>query len=1151
MALSQIQCLDENHVNLRTNESKPDFLYSEDQRLALETLLQEGRQSLAKFLQDRQMRGFLSDLELEALTAAQEPYNPGLDLYPEGAEEDEPPLSLHYWPDLSDMSIPQMDLGWPHSEGYRGVTRTYVHTQPPMAGDTHIKEIVRRMIAQAQKVIAVVMDLFTDVDIFQDLIDAGYKRKVSIYILLDSTTIPHFLSMCQRANMHAGHLKHLRVRCTEGSEFNTRSCTKVKGRLGHRFMFIDGDKAVSGSFSFTWMSSRLDTNLVTVITGQAVEAFDHLFLNLYMSSKFVDLRQVTTNPEPAPDPLPQPVTVTLPSATIARKLFNPKYALLFGENASPSPSAIQNSPKESETPDVPDTKKRRQGRGSQEPGEVEEFIHPGLINLEKAYLINYLPTWPEPDPPKDVIGFINIMDTSKPTQVHLQRSERFETSQAIRFSSPFSKSSEILPAVAKQSEASLKTEEKTNPASSQNIIKAEQPGYDTVQFRDPTSTKAEKLQVLSSALTRQDDGQPTKHTASQFSNVERTKQTKTDSSNTEYRACAIESNKTEAPQLKSSVDLNSGTKHTQTNTAMPLMQTLHTQQDRTSESVTSLAVNNPASTTNSVASDASLSAKNTSSTRSALTSRFETVQHHLSLSSSSTPATPTPHTAHSVTKAGDTSDGPVTSNTGTSNMPDSLTRTKAAGPKSTGENRQLIPVMLKNSNKETGVQKYDRNKKDKEAVGGTPCVSANTKQSQSEATFAPTKDSTSDELNSVDGGSTKPQADQAATVETKTRATAQPITRSKSANIENEKNADKKTYQVRENKPQKISYSEKPSLSMWERIQAQTLDTSSKDVKATKLRDNSTNSKKNAREASHDTAQKKELCHAVEKSPNLHLPDVRSSERESWSTPDSPARTPDLQTSTSDMSDGYLSSKDDSNLSTTSEEYQECSTSPNHERVFEKALQQIPGTTDTHTNKPQANPPSSDNPSLFFIDYSPVVALFGTKDKHIPKNETQALDKKVNKLDKEEMRNKDSVIQKLDEKGRKFRSERDSKGKDRRNGEESKTTSSPKTTEKEKETQAQTPIRKRALHLSTTGTPVHKNKTSEVKTEKAGPSNVQNRDGLARQVDGQKQPKATAKPSRLVSTPVAKEEKKVSHSSSHVFDYLSSFRKASSEQPPS
>lgn len=42
--------------------------------------------------------------------------------------------------------------------------------------------------------------------------------------------------------------QHLRVRCSEGAEFYTRSCTKVRGRMGHRFMFVDGDKAVSGSY---------------------------------------------------------------------------------------------------------------------------------------------------------------------------------------------------------------------------------------------------------------------------------------------------------------------------------------------------------------------------------------------------------------------------------------------------------------------------------------------------------------------------------------------------------------------------------------------------------------------------------------------------------------------------------------------------------------------------------------------------------------------------------------------------------------------------------------------------------------------------------------------------------------------------------------
>lgn len=50
-------------------------------------------------------------------------------------------------------------------------------------------------------------------------------------------------------------LQNLRIRCSEGSEFYTRSSAKVKGCLGHRFMFIDGDKAVSGSYRWaSWVS---------------------------------------------------------------------------------------------------------------------------------------------------------------------------------------------------------------------------------------------------------------------------------------------------------------------------------------------------------------------------------------------------------------------------------------------------------------------------------------------------------------------------------------------------------------------------------------------------------------------------------------------------------------------------------------------------------------------------------------------------------------------------------------------------------------------------------------------------------------------------------------------------------------------------------
>lgn len=152
MALSQVQCLDENHVNPRTHESKPDFLYCEDQRLALELYLRDGRAAFDKYLEARGLRGFLSDPELESLVGAVEPYDPGSEVFAGNAEDGERPMSLHYWPELSDTSVPQMDLGWPDSESYRGVTRTTVYTQPPLEGQAHIKEVVRKMIAQAQKV---------------------------------------------------------------------------------------------------------------------------------------------------------------------------------------------------------------------------------------------------------------------------------------------------------------------------------------------------------------------------------------------------------------------------------------------------------------------------------------------------------------------------------------------------------------------------------------------------------------------------------------------------------------------------------------------------------------------------------------------------------------------------------------------------------------------------------------------------------------------------------------------------------------------------------------------------------------------------------------------------------------------------------------
>ncbi|NWZ46944.1 FA83G protein, partial [Haliaeetus albicilla] len=429
MAFSQVQCLDDSHVNWRSSESKPEFFYSEEQRLALEALASRGPDAFYEVLKKENIRDFLSELELKKILDTLETYDPGSEYIPrhgssagesegdrnsQGDDQDVAP-SLEYWPQRSDRSIPQLDLGWPETIAYRGVTRATVYMQPPIEGQAHIKEVVRKMICQAQKVIAVVMDMFTDVDIFKDLLDAGFKRKVGVYIILDETNVKHFLQMCERAQMHAGHLKNLRVRSTGGTEFFTRSATKFKGALAQKFMFVDGDRAMCGSYSFTWSAARTDRNVITVLSGQVVEAFDKQFQELYLMSKGVSLKSISMGEEPEPEPvtLPSVVPVT-PANAVVKKLINPKYALVKAKSADQiSKTSSENQDKNQKTDNK--GKALPEGQAGDRHGDVADLsllIHPGLLNLEKANMFDYLPTWvePDPEPGSEVLGYINIID---------------------------------------------------------------------------------------------------------------------------------------------------------------------------------------------------------------------------------------------------------------------------------------------------------------------------------------------------------------------------------------------------------------------------------------------------------------------------------------------------------------------------------------------------------------------------------------------------------------------------------------------------------------------------------------------------------------------------------------------------------------------
>lgn len=56
------------------------------------------------------------------------------------------------------------------------------------------------------QVIAMVMDIFTDVDLLCDLMEASNKRRVPVYVLLDEKNLQYFTDMCSALDIQHSHL---------------------------------------------------------------------------------------------------------------------------------------------------------------------------------------------------------------------------------------------------------------------------------------------------------------------------------------------------------------------------------------------------------------------------------------------------------------------------------------------------------------------------------------------------------------------------------------------------------------------------------------------------------------------------------------------------------------------------------------------------------------------------------------------------------------------------------------------------------------------------------------------------------------------------------------------------------------------------------
>ncbi|KAK4812774.1 hypothetical protein QYF61_020394 [Mycteria americana] len=289
---------------------RPPGPYSEAQRLALEELVAGGPEALRAFLRREQLPPFLSEPEVQAIArgalppaAAPEPAGePSL-----GASLDA--SSLTYFPERSDLEPPALELGWPgFARGaFRGLTRVEAHFQPGCGESIYgCKEAVRRQIRSARQMIALVMDSFTDTDIFKDLLEACSQRQVKAYILLDQSSFSHFLKMCKDLGVDLEQEKFMRIRNITGNTYCTRSGAKIVGKVREKFIF-------------TWTDGKLNSSNILILSGPAVAHFDLEFRILYARSKPINLKELSSCKKNKV--LDQLVRITVASRELTRENF--------------------------------------------------------------------------------------------------------------------------------------------------------------------------------------------------------------------------------------------------------------------------------------------------------------------------------------------------------------------------------------------------------------------------------------------------------------------------------------------------------------------------------------------------------------------------------------------------------------------------------------------------------------------------------------------------------------------------------------------------------------------------------------------------------------------------------------------------------------
>ncbi|KAK2874845.1 hypothetical protein Q8A67_021998 [Cirrhinus molitorella] len=282
MSDSQEQSLNENAVFPALTEASPSFLHCEEERYCVESLVSSGSEAFYTKLHHEQIGSFLSPCEVNQISKWTEDYHQSDAVVEDGNGEvevgsDGEDFSGHYFPTESDTPAPCLELGWPEKTIWMDMGQIHIYTNPPAEEAPSIREVLRRLLQGATKLIAIVTDKLSDSAVIADLQNAA-SRGIPVYIILNKRSVEEncFLHQLQHPN--------IKVRLLGGKTYLTRDTKMVVGELKDNFVLVDLETVMFGSYSLSWTDAHLHRQLVTVLSGRVVESFDREFRILYAAS---------------------------------------------------------------------------------------------------------------------------------------------------------------------------------------------------------------------------------------------------------------------------------------------------------------------------------------------------------------------------------------------------------------------------------------------------------------------------------------------------------------------------------------------------------------------------------------------------------------------------------------------------------------------------------------------------------------------------------------------------------------------------------------------------------------------------------------------------------------------------------------------------